>query len=70
MISLKSFKRIISAVMVIVLLTAFIMPVRASADNPENKTVRIGWFDSSFCYYDKFGRRCGVDYEDHQKISA
>ena len=36
----------------------------------EDKVVRIGWFDSSFCYYDSFGRRCGVDYEYHQAISA
>ena len=36
----------------------------------EEKVVRVGWFDSSFCYYDKFGRRCGIDYEYHQKISA
>ncbi|MCR5143015.1 MAG: transporter substrate-binding domain-containing protein [Ruminococcus sp.] len=47
-----------------------ILTPAAAADDGGNKVVRIGWFDSSFCYYDSFGRRCGVDYEYHQKISA
>ena len=34
------------------------------------KVVRVGWFDSSFCYWDEFGRRCGIDYEYQHKISA
>ena len=41
--------------------------IRAEDDQ---KVVRVGWFDSSFCYYDEFGRRCGIDYEYQQKISA
>ena len=36
----------------------------------EQKVVRVGWYDSNFCYYDDFGRRCGIDYEYQQKISA
>ncbi|MCR5122002.1 MAG: diguanylate cyclase, partial [Ruminococcus sp.] len=47
-----------------------ILPVQAFADDSEHKTVRVGWFDSGFCHIDKFGRRCGVDYEYHQKIAA
>lgn len=46
------------------------LPIAASAAQKEEKVVRVGWFDSSFCYFDKFGRRCGIDYEYHQKISA
>ena len=47
-------------------------PGRMSArgDAAEKKVVRVGWFDSTFCYWDQFGRRCGIDYEYQQKISA
>lgn len=41
-----------------------------SKNSSEEKVVRVGWFDSSFCYYDNFGRRCGIAYEYEQKISA
>ena len=69
----KSIKRIISALLSAAVLAGVLMPVPAlaeTADNKEQKVVRVGWFDSSFCYYDSFGRRCGIDYEYHQKISA
>ena len=36
----------------------------------DQKVVRVGWYDSSFCYLDEFGRRCGVDVEYQEKISA
>ena len=56
------------------LLLAFIasmaIPLSAHAQEPEEKVVRVGWFDSSFCYRDQFGRRCGIDYEYQCKISA
>ena len=40
------------------------------AQEEEAKTVRVGWYDSSFCHFDEFGRRCGLDYEYQQKIAA
>ena len=40
------------------------------AQEPEQKVVRVGWYESSFCYFDQFGRRKGIDYEYQQKISA
>ena len=52
------------------ILADLLLPVTAFTEKKEQKTVRVGWFDSSFCYYDQFGRRCGEDYEYHQKISA
>ena len=45
-------------------------PDVSHARDAGGKTVRVGWFDSSFCYYDQFGRRCGIDYEYQHKISA
>jgi len=58
---------------VIFLFFAFVInliPFNAIAQEAEHKVVRVGWYDSSFCYYDEFGRRCGIDYEYQQKISA
>lgn len=46
------------------------MPLAATARETGQKVVRVGWFDSSFCYWDQFGRRKGIDYEYQQKISA
>ena len=40
------------------------------ADQKDQKVVRVGWFDSTFCYWDSFGRRCGIDYEYRSRISA
>ena len=58
---------------VIILFFAFVInliPFDTIAQEAEHKVVRVGWYDSSFCYYDEFGRRCGIDYEYQQKISA
>ncbi|MCR5603153.1 MAG: transporter substrate-binding domain-containing protein [Lachnospiraceae bacterium] len=43
----------------------------ASTEGKEDgsKTVRVGWYESTFCYVDQFGRRCGIDFEYQQKIS-
>ncbi len=65
--------KIIDRIVIFLIMAAILMSIltpAAAADEGGNKVVRIGWFDSSFCYYDSFGRRCGVDYEYHQKISA
>ena len=70
---LRSYKKI-KQVITFLLLAAFIAnpftSLKAYAANKDQKVVRVGWFDSSFCYYDNFGRRCGIDYEYHQKVSA
>ena len=78
MTKLKLLKNTRSALTFLILasvITGLMFPSAALADgNDENEdednVVRIGWFDSSFCYYDSLGRRCGIDYEYHQKISA
>ena len=59
----------IATLLLAAIIATLLLPMAAAAQQ-ENKVVRVGWFDSSFCYYDQFGRRCGVDYEYHQKISA
>ena len=68
---IKKIKQITALLLLIGFLISMAGPIRSvSAEDSEQKVVRVGWFDSSFCYYDDFGRRCGVDYEYHQKISA
>ena len=51
-------------------LMTMLMPFAAAAQEPDEKVVRVGWYDSSFCYWDEFGRRCGIDVEYQEKISA
>ena len=53
----------------IIAITVF-FPGTASAKEADQKVVRVGWFDSSFYYWDQFGRRCGIAYEYQQKIAA
>lgn len=36
----------------------------------QEKTVKVGWYDSHFCYIDDAGRRSGYAYEYQQKIAA
>ena len=43
--------------------------VPAQNKESRNRTVRVGWYESTFCYIDQFGRRCGIDFEYQQKIS-
>ena len=52
----------IATLLLAAIIAALLLPMAAAAQQ-ENKVVRVGWFDSSFCYYDQFGRRCGIDYE-------
>ena len=67
----KNTKRRITILLLVAFLAGLFVPFRAYAEKEkEQKVVRVGWFDSSFCHFDQFGRRCGIDYEYHQKISA
>ena len=63
-------KKWVSLCLCLIVLLAIHTSFPASAKQPDHKVVRVGWFDSSFCYWDQFGRRKGIDYEYQQKISA
>ena len=52
------------------ILISEVMQRKVYAREMEHKVIRVGWYDSSFCYYDEYGRRSGIDYEYQQKISA
>jgi len=57
----------LAALCLLVLLAAAVPAARAAAK--EKKTVRVGWYESTFCHRDKFGRRCGIAYEYQQRIA-
>ena len=53
-----------------ILAGSFLLPLSTKAQGDESKVVRVGWFDSAYCYKDQFGRRTGLAYEYQQKIAA
>ena len=64
-------QRIAVVVLALGLIVGMALPFASPAQAAEDqKAVRVGWYDSSFCYFDEAGRRCGVDYEYQEKISA
>ncbi len=67
---MKHIGRMILFLTLMSLAVGMAMPLAACAQETGQKVVRVGWFDSSFCYWDQFGRRNGIDYEYQQKISA
>lgn len=56
----------------LVLVAAFMLPSTAHAQDSEDsgKTVRVGWYESSFNTTDQSGRRSGYAYEYQLKVAA
>lgn len=66
----KGLKRLALFALLLALVVDFAAAPAVRAQANENKVVRVGWYESTFCYRDSFGRRRGLDYEYQQKISA
>ncbi len=62
----KRFQGMRLAALLLCLILAF--PMAARAEN--EKTVRVGWYESPFNQTDPYGRRSGYAYEYQQKIAA
>ena len=62
--------RMLRFILCVLLAVSFIVPVSVYAQEAKNKVVRVGWYESSFCFRDQYGRRRGLDYEYQQKLSA
>ena len=59
------------AALLLCIFTMFAFFATASAQSPDReKTVRVGWYDSSYNTLDKFGRRSGYAYEYQLKIAS
>ena len=63
-----------AALLLIALLANMLMSLSVHADDGsganQSKVVRVGWYDSAYCYTDQFGRRRGIAYEYQQCIAA
>ncbi len=51
------------------LIAALVLPVFAQAQSP-GETVRVGWYESTFNYTDRHGRRSGYGYEYQMKVAS
>ena len=68
-VSMSRAAHITGFLLVFLLAVVFLAPGRAQAEDG-SKTVRVGWFDSSFNYMDESGRRDGYAYEYQLKVAA
>ena len=62
-------KRTISLVFCLILMIGMIT-VTAYAKDDEEKVVRVGWYESTYCYRDQNGERRGIAYEYQSRIAA
>ena len=62
--------RLFSVLLLWMLAMAAFVPARAAHAADSGKTVRVGWYDSSYNTVDQFGRRSGYAYEYQLKIAA
>ena len=63
-------KSILSFWLCLSLLLAVLVPVSVFAAEQGKKTVRVGWYESTFNMTDSYGNRSGYAYEYQQKIAA
>ncbi len=54
----------------LIMTVCFMRPFFAVAKIDNAKKVRVGWYESAYCYTDKFGRKMGMAYEYQRKIEA
>ncbi|WP_026504586.1 EAL domain-containing protein [Butyrivibrio sp. NC3005] len=78
----KFFKRLFAIFVVVFLCGVTLFPLYTMAyasdtneivsniklDDKGNKIVRVGWYEASYNYTDRFGRRTGIAYEYQEKI--
>lgn len=62
-------RRIISIILCTIILSSFAVPSLAYADE-EQKTVRVGWYESPFNITDENGNRSGYAYEYQRKVAS
>ena len=63
-------KRILCFPLCLMIVFSFLLPCSAAAQDANRKTVRVGWFESSFFTTDASGRRSGYAYEYQMKLSS
>lgn len=63
-------KRALSVSLCLLMALSLTLPFLAHAEQTEQKTVRVGWYESAFHSTDQFGRRSGYGYEYQQRIAT
>lgn len=66
----KYLKSIILIALLLIYPVSMAIPYNVHAQDSNPKVVKVGWFDSSYNYFDQAGRRDGYSYEYQQKLSA
>ena len=59
-----------SALLLCLFVMAASLPAPVARATEPEKTVRVGWYDSSYNTVDQYGRRSGYAYEYQLKIAA
>ena len=55
--------------LLLILMVQLALPV-ARAAQTEHKVVRVGWYESAYCYKDRYGKRRGIAYNYQCSIAA
>ncbi|WP_051192341.1 EAL domain-containing protein [Butyrivibrio sp. VCB2001] len=58
------------ALLAVILIGTVFMSFTAKVNAGEEKKVRVGWYESTYCHLDQLGRRSGLAYDYQQKIAA
>ena len=64
------FTRMLRLMLCLMLTLQALVSATALAQKPEQKVVRVGWYESAFHRTDQFGRRSGYGYEYQQRIAT
>ena len=63
-------KRALALAICLLMTLCMVLPLTAHAQEPEQKVVRVGWYESTYCYRDQYGQRRGIAYEYQRRIAA
>ena len=66
---MKRFRKTAVLALCLLMVLMAVLPAAASALGKEQKTVRVGWYESAFHRTDSFGRKSGYGYEYQQRIA-
>ena len=63
-------KKMISFAVCLLLALCAAAPFPARAQEADKNVVRVGWYESTYCYRDRYGERRGIAYEYQRRIAA
>lgn len=66
----KPTKVLIMLTLLLALFVSVVTPLTVLAQESDQKVVRVGWYESTYCYRDQNGERRGIAYEYQRRIAA